>query len=146
MDTLIEEKYDINFFSMCNGESINDNFAAIEIMNMMKHKSNKRIITHNFTNIVDITKLFSQYNLIITQRFHGIVLSELSQVPYVAIHHHDKLKNSSSKKGIHTSYYGVYKQNLLDQINIASNFNTMPIEDNIFDTLSQNIDNLINSG
>lgn len=146
LDCLIEEKYHINFFSMCNSDSVNDNFAAIEIINMMKHKSNKNIITHNSYNITNIIELFSQYKLIITQRFHGIVLAELAEVPYIAIHHHDKLKSITSEKGLHTSYYGLYKQNLLEQINIAINFNTMPIEDNIFDMLSQNVNNLINGG
>jgi hypothetical protein len=39
------------------------------------------------------------------------------KIPYIAIHHHDKLKFATPMNGNLTSYYGMMKSNLLDNFN-----------------------------
>jgi hypothetical protein len=135
LDYLIEEKYKISFFSMCNDEKLNDKNAAIEIINMMNEIGVKEEL--------DINNI-GKYSSIITQRFHGIILAELARVPYLSIHHHDKLKSSFLNEGIFTSFYGCYKGSLIDDFNKILELNisyNLPIEKNIFEQLKYIVNN-----
>lgn len=146
LDSLIESNYKINFFSMCQNNKSNDNWAAIEIINHMKNKSDNLLLTVNCNNIYEITNLFSQYENIITQRFHGIVLAQMTQKPYLAIHHHDKLKHCQPSDGNFISYYGLSKSLLTEQLNCINQENYskyLPIDSNMFVELKQTIINLI---
>jgi polysaccharide pyruvyl transferase WcaK-like protein len=149
LDALIEQKYTLNFFAMCQNDKINDHWASIEILNSMKFRNSKYIMSSMPQGIEDISATISPYNYIITQRFHGIVLSEMLRIPYVAIHHHDKLKNVSPGEGSFLSYYGISKQKLNEEFNLAKekNFSTvLPIEINIFDELKQTVVSCLNDG
>jgi polysaccharide pyruvyl transferase WcaK-like protein len=149
LDILVEDGYNINFFSMCNNRSLDDGSAASEIINMMSHRNNTCKIYNSPQDLASITQLLSQYQLIITQRFHGIVLSEMARVPYLAIHHHDKLKYSVPHEGKYISYYGTYKQELFDKFNDANNIkycSAMPIDSNIFEELQQDVVELLKDG
>lgn len=141
LDYLIECKYKVNFFSMCNSPTINDQNAAIEIINMMKYR-NDYILHSSIETIAEVMELFSQYETIITQRFHGIVLAEMARTKYIAIHHHDKLKLANPNNGEFISYYGLNKQQLIDSFNNLKeipNFNYS----NIFNDLQVRVDKLI---
>lgn len=149
LDVLVEDGFKLNFFSMCKNRSLDDDSAAAEIINMMSHRNNTYQLQDSPKDFASITKLLSQYKLIITQRFHGIVLSEMIRRPYVAIHHHDKLKNSVPHEGKYISYYGAYKQELFDQFNMALGMkysSILPIEPNIFKELQRNVVELIRDG
>jgi hypothetical protein len=114
----------------------------------MVHR-NKFLLDETIVGIGPATSLISKYDLIITQRFHGIVLAEMTKTPYIAIHHHDKLKNSQPNHGTFVSYYGINKQTLFDNFNstIKMNFDqSLPIETNIFETFSQKITKLVEHG
>lgn len=149
LDALVEDGFKLSFFSMCKNRSLDDDYAAAEIVNMMSHRNNTYQLQNTPKDFASITKLLSQYSLIITQRFHGIVLSEMIRVPYVAIHHHDKLKNSVPHEGKYISYYGTYKQQLFDQFNMALGMkysSILPIEPDIFKELRHDVVELIRNG
>lgn len=149
LDALVEDGFKLNFFSMCKNRSLDDDSAASEIINMMSHRNNTYQLQNTPKDFASITKLLSQYSLIITQRFHGIVLSEITRVPYVAIHHHDKLKNSVPHEGKYISYYGTYKQELFDKFNMALGMkysSILPIEPDIFKELQHDVVELIRDG
>lgn len=149
LDLLVEDGYSLNFFSMCKNKQLDDDSAASEIINMMVHRNNTYQVQNSPKDFASVTKLLSQYKLIITQRYHGIVLSEMVRVPYVAIHHHDKLKNSVPHEGKYISYYGTYKQELFDQFNMTygMNYSTiLPIDPNIFKELQHDVVELIRDG
>lgn len=114
LDLLITDNYKINFLSMCNDRYICDDWAAIEIINQMQHRDSDYLLPH-ISDIQKISLLFSQYQIIITQRFHGIILSEMTNVPYLAFYHHDKLKLIENNLGRCISYYNVSKQKMLDE-------------------------------
>lgn len=145
LDALVEVDYKIEFLGFCQGTRDNDNWPAGEIIGHMTHRD-KYILDVQISGIKDITKLISQYSLVITQRFHGIVLSEMTKTPYISIHHHDKLKDAYPRSGGYLSYYNCSKQLMFDTFNhtLRMKFDaSLPIESNIFETLSQKVISLL---
>lgn len=145
LDYLIDSKIKIKFLPMSIASKFDDSWAASEIMGHMKYSSSKMM--ENYTSNADqAIDLISKYDLVVTQRFHGIILAELARVPCLTIHHHDKLKSSFLNEGSFVSYYGLSKQMLIDQFNKTINMNctpALPIESNIFDDLKGRVLKLI---
>jgi polysaccharide pyruvyl transferase WcaK-like protein len=147
LDTLIDNKYSVNFFAMCQNKKTDDHYAGAEIINYMKNKDTKSLLSHSLNDIKDITSILSQYSTIITQRFHGIVLAEMIKTPYISLYHHDKLKNCYPSNGIFLSYYGVSKAQLLSNFtDVQNKLSFIPIETNIFDILKARVIRFINDG
>lgn len=148
LDFLISEKYFIKFFAMCQNKKSDDHWASIELLNRMQNKSNNFLLDNKFTDIGSLTSFLSQYETIITQRFHGIVLAELLRTPYLSIHHHDKLKFSSPGTGIFIPYYGASKALLKNSFEtISDKFpDVLSIEDNTFEELVKSVSSLVNDG
>lgn len=135
LDEIIAQGFNIQFLSMCSNTEMDDHWAACEIISHMQRRSNYPIIDNVPSNLEQLSRLLSQYEYIITQRFHGIVLSEMIGAPYISLYHHDKLKND---KPNYLSYYGLTKSKLLHQFNNIQSMNCspiMPIETNIFEEL-----------
>jgi polysaccharide pyruvyl transferase WcaK-like protein len=148
LDILVEENYKIDFLSMCQGVKDNDDWAGGELISHMAHRDNY-LRTGRYVGIEGITYLVSQYSLVITQRFHGIILAEMTKTPYIAVHHHDKLKYTVPCNGTFVSYYNCSKQIFGDTFNrtIKMNFpQSLPIESNIFETLSSKVMELVENG
>lgn len=142
LDYLIDDGYMVNFFSMCTHKLHNDDWAAHEIISNMKNRDGNNLIKSNSSDIKDVCKLFSKYETIITQRFHGIILSEITRTPYLSIFHHDKLKTSSLNEGIFTSMYAISKRVLIDQFYLTNQIKlspTMAIESDMFKNLEVKI-------
>jgi len=145
LDVLSQQGYQLNFLSMCRSAQVNDDWASGEIIGHMT-KRNKYILLDQPFNIKDVTKTISQYDLVITQRFHGIVLAEMTKTPYIAIHHHDKLKTAQPSRGEFLSYYNCSKQVLIDSFDQAINMkfdNALPIESDIYKTLVKRVRSLL---
>ena len=136
LDELVSSEYNIDMFSMCTGPEENDDWAAVEICNrMLRRKS------HLISCKKDYIKFFSSYELVITQRYHGIVLSELAQTPYISIAHHDKLKQSAFDIGSFISYFEFSKENIFNKIfnKNKSDGSNLPIVNNIFIELREKV-------
>lgn len=114
LDTIVEDGYTLDFLSMCSNETMNDSWAATEIINKMKNRKSKYQLLDPKSNFADITNLLSRYSIIITQRFHGVVLSEILDKPYIAIHHHDKIKNCYPARGNSVPYYEISKHKVVE--------------------------------
>lgn len=148
LDGLVADDYHLDFLSMCRGAKDNDDWAAGEIIGHMAHRE-KYIVQDQPSGIEQVTRLMSRYSLVITQRFHGIVLAEMTRTPYIAIHHHDKLKYTIPCSGSFVSYYNCSKHTLADTFDrtIKMKFpSTLPIESNIFETLSSKVMGLVENG
>jgi len=140
LDYLVENKYQLGFLSMCSNQEMDDQWAAAEIVIRMVHRDSKHFVNHEFTDLQHLSSIFSKYESVITQRFHGVVLSEMMSIPYLTIHHHDKLKDCYPGNGNYLSYYGITKHDLIDQFSLTTRMNytsVLPIETNIFDGLKQ---------
>jgi polysaccharide pyruvyl transferase WcaK-like protein len=131
---------------MCKNDSMSDAWAASELINMMQKRSISYQLPFLSDDMAGLTKALSQYEIIITQRFHGIILSEMMGTPYISLHHHDKLKFASPMNGISLPYYGIMKQNLLDSFNKLKASQSLPIESDIFETLKREVENILSSG
>jgi polysaccharide pyruvyl transferase WcaK-like protein len=144
LDLLIEEKYQIKFLSMCQHSKLNDDWAAIEIINLMKHRENYFLQNDSF-DFQKLSFLISPFQKIITQRFHGIILSELLDIPYISLYHHDKLKGTPDHRGLFINYYGMYKKGFFKQFeNLQISHSALPIESNMFDILVKQVRQSIN--
>jgi polysaccharide pyruvyl transferase WcaK-like protein len=141
LDDLVNSNYTINFLPMCINDQWNDSHAAIEIINSMTHRSNDYLLDKKI-DIKSVTKLISEYDLVITQRYHGAVLAEMANVPCITLCHHDKLKNSS---GLQLSYFGFSKNKISEQFYFALKYSNtnLPIDRDIFDSLTQTVIALI---
>jgi polysaccharide pyruvyl transferase WcaK-like protein len=111
LDELLDQGYDVKFLPMSYNVESSDLHASIEILNSMKHRDANYLISPASYDIDFIINTLSQFEMIITQRFHGTVLSELYGIPYVCIHHHDKLRRSM-ERGQFVSYFALSKENL----------------------------------
>jgi polysaccharide pyruvyl transferase WcaK-like protein len=144
LDVLIDTGYKLDFFSMCNNKKACDSWAAIEIINKMKFKNSDWLLPQA-SGITEVSKVFSKYQSIITQRFHGIILSEMLNIPYIALHHHDKLKGNDVNRGTFISYYNVNKNKLLDEFFLLNSKNNkiLPIECDMFTDLKNKVLSII---
>ena len=145
LDVLVQDGYQLNFVSFYNNQVGSDSWAAIELINRMENRDSKYLL-NSVTGLKDLTKLISSYEVVITQRFHGIVLSEMCQTSYLSIYHHDKLKPTDKDSGEFVSFYALNKNILLSKFkNILSlDFKrTLSIERNIFEHLNNLITNKI---
>lgn len=139
LDFLIENRYHINFVSMCANSAMDDSWASAEIISSMQNRSREYLRAEPLpTDFESVSRIFGNYEAVITQRFHGIVLSEMTKRPHLVIAHHDKLKDHYNSHGNYLSYYGVTKHDLIEQFSRTIRMNTthiLPIETNIFDEL-----------
>lgn len=146
MDWLVEEGYTLQLFSMCRNKKMSDEWAATELLSHMQNRDSRFIQEDRPLEMTFMSKIISRHDLVITQRFHGIVLAEMARKPYIAIHHHDKLKFSSPNEGAFLSYYNCSKQLLMDTFESTLQMkysSVLPIESNIFEALSKEVMGLI---
>jgi len=147
LDHITENGYTVNFFSMCDNKLHNDDWAAHEIISNMRHRNGNNLVRAQSQDIAGVCKLISNYSSVITQRFHGIILAEITRVPYMAIHHHDKLKSSSLNEGIFVSMYSMSKSLLIDQFNLVNQIElskSIAIESDMFKRLEEKITSILN--
>ncbi len=151
LDVLVDSGWKLGFFPLCSNSNMNDNWAAIEVMNKMSRRNAGSLIdpVGKTDSLQALTDAISSYEVIITQRYHGIILAEMMRSKYLIIHHHDKLKNVSPGEGRKISYYGLNKQSLLDAFNATQSMsytNVLPIESNMFTELTDKVLQDINIG
>lgn len=145
LDILIDDGYNINFGAMSSDKKQNDLWAIIEIITKMKHRSDNLIKTLPLHDN-ELLSFIAEYQAIITQRYHGMILSEITRTPYISIWHVDKLKNSFLNEGRSLSYYGIYKQKLLNsfyEINNLKLSNVLPINNHIIDNMRERVLNIL---
>jgi polysaccharide pyruvyl transferase WcaK-like protein len=110
LESLVDQGYSIDVLPMCH--------AAIEIVNkMIKGKIN--ILSFKEHDFTSLSQMASTYELIISQRYHGLIISDIICTPCINIHHHDKLKNFSGMFTKNVDYYRISKSSLLDSIDNA---------------------------
>lgn len=144
VDQLLNDGYNVRFAPMSSNPKEDDRWAISELLAFMTRGSNGLVLPQpNDINV--LLNLFSTSGIVITQRFHGIVLAEITNTPYISIAHHDKLKKQSHFSGNFLSYYGLNKKELNEQFNIINtNFsNKLSIKSDIFKRMVSNITSLI---
>ena len=141
LDSCIEDGYTIRFLPFSTHPKSSDNAAATEIINSMKWRNENYKVSCAQT-FAAITEMMSKFELVITARFHGIVLAEMLKIPYIAICHHDKLSSAAIQNGLYTSYYGMNKRCILDLIDQAQHI-TFSQTPGSFDELTNEVRSII---
>jgi polysaccharide pyruvyl transferase WcaK-like protein len=132
LDSLRESKYLVTFASMCSNAKLHDLGAAAEISNQMKHRDFNTQLYDLPDDFGQLTNIISQYEIVISQRFHGAILAKMCKRPCIVIAHHDKLKNSTDSC-VTVPYYGTSKQNLSDAVLNCKTMDILPIKLDIFE-------------
>lgn len=137
LDVLKESKHTITFAPMCSNSSVHDAGAAAEIINQMKYRNfgSQCELPDDF---IQLTQVLSQYEVIISQRYHGAILADMCHRPCIVIAHHDKLKNPTASS-ITVPYYGLSKQTLLDTMLKCKTRNILPIKLDIFEDMRRRV-------
>lgn len=138
IDFLIKEKCYVDFLPFCVNNNSNDQWAAYEIINHMDNHNGQSVL-NPFYGIANVSRVISKYEMVITQRYHGVVISEMMGIPYISIHHHDKLKPTNKNVGKFISYYGTSKGDLIDNFKLKNNIPTLSIERDIIEELKSQI-------
>lgn len=107
VDERIADGTHVRFFPFCTDTKLNDTIAIYELIGHMNKRSTAFIIDAANRTFQATTALISQFETVITARYHGAILADMCGVPSLTIHHHDKLKLDHS-----ISYYEVSKDNL----------------------------------
>jgi Polysaccharide pyruvyl transferase len=152
-DSLITDGYSIDYLPMSSHPQQLDEYAVVEVKNLMRKGhllSLRRPPFPNYplsdTDIRPLVQTFSSYGTIISQRFHGLILSELARRSYLSIFHHDKLAKTSLNEGTFRSYYACSKATLLDDFNQlqATKLNAEPAIDwHSFEDLKERLSKLL---
>lgn len=134
LDYLIEDRKTVNFGIMCHDNKLDDTIALHSIIGSMKHRD-----TRNILEFIDV-ETFANHGFVITQRYHGIVLSDMANVPCLPIYHHYKLKSKDS-----LSYYELSKDKLIEQYNLIKNNHKSKSSINFsaFNQLVEKVNNII---
>ena len=126
---------------MCHNKQENDNYAAYQISSLMKNR-NVYHIADDHEAIQFRANSVGSYSNVITQRYHGIVLSEIMNVPVLPIYHHDKLIVPDA-----LPYYEISKNRLIDSFlklkeqHISANY--ISINFSAFDQLKQKVQDIL---
>lgn len=149
LDHLIIEGYSIDYMPMSTHPAQLDEYAMIELKNLM-HSGHLISLRHapfpgypfEETDLKPLLDVFSDYGVIVSQRYHGCVLSEIARTPFLSIVHHDKLRSTAHNDGVFTDYYACSKRSLINAFEqtIALQLgDDLPIDWHSFDELKGRI-------
>lgn len=149
LDGLIDSKHKIVFTPLCKNSSLHDNGASYEIINAMRYRGSASLTVLE-SDIEGINSKLTEFETIITQRFHGIVLSEIAKVPYISIYHHDKLKSPTPGEGEQVSYYGLTKAMLFESFNqlrkMKFSTESHPVPEDTYENFRKTVIHLVVTG
>lgn len=141
LDFFLKKKFKINFMPLCENDHLNDSYAAGELVNLTSELGAKKVLAkpNDFDSAI---ATISQHQCVITQRFHGAILSRLAGVPSLTIHHHDKLKDVPGR--LH-NYYGVSKDSLIREVNnvLLNSIPVLPIDRDIYTELRERVEHAL---
>ncbi len=113
LDERLSSGWKISFLSMCKNLWMDDLWAATEIVSKMTRRSTRfEMIQASEISASQVLEEFSKRSIVISQRYHGLVLAEMVNVPSISVHHHDKLKNIEPFRGEKVPYYEFSKRPL----------------------------------
>lgn len=143
LDYFVDLKIPTTFLLSCSNSSQEDAWAAGEILSRMARRGNlaRNIFRCSLEDASETLKLMQFHQVVVTQRYHGIILSELAGVPYISIDHHDKLKNATPSRGTHISFYGSYKAQMIAAIEDSMSTSIEPhrAPKQVFDDLADRV-------
>jgi polysaccharide pyruvyl transferase WcaK-like protein len=119
LDHFTREGYSVSFRSMCDNAHMTDEWAAAELVARMDGRRSKMSKAPAMTSMNLATLPYLLTSVVVTQRLHGAVLAEMTNTPYVIVHHHDKLKTFEPCRGVKHPYYETSKASMIEAISNA---------------------------
>lgn len=107
LDDIVADGTTVTFFSMSKNDTLHDDFAAMEILGQMKNRKRQLLPPFRIADAKTAEVFVRRFRMVVTQRYHGLVLADLAGTPAVVIAHHDKLSRAGS-----VSYWGITKSSL----------------------------------
>ncbi|MFH1541023.1 MAG: polysaccharide pyruvyl transferase CsaB [Elusimicrobiota bacterium] len=98
----------------------------IELLNIIKNSTNVPVDIFIWNDIEELLKIFSQLDMVVSMRLHGLILAAKYKIPFVAISRYSKIKNFLRTIGEplcdadETKTEKIYTQ-ILDKINDRKN-------------------------
>ena len=147
LDDYVDKGIKPTFMLMCKNPNQDDLWAACELIARMRHRSTK----FNFVkpeHELEAIMMMRSHQVVITQRFHGIVLAEAAGVAYVSVDHHDKLKQASPHRGERVEYHGANKSTLHAAIERARTqaLDPFQLDPGVYGSLADEVVKIINEG
>jgi polysaccharide pyruvyl transferase WcaK-like protein len=139
----ISQSKSIYFLPASISQKLNDVGAAHEIVNATSSRTGKVVDAKDFSEKEEIISFISKFETVITQRFHGIVFCEMTGTPYIAIHHHTKLKNSKPHSGISLDYYRLKKSDLHTALEDAQSIEFLSVDQQQYKNLRLKVENFL---
>jgi polysaccharide pyruvyl transferase WcaK-like protein len=121
IDDLVNETGALpTFLLMCKNDHQDDRWAAHELISRMKNRTTRINIVQGHSDPIGMQALISGFKVVMTQRYHGIVLAQMAGVPHVSVDHHDKLKLAWPRKGVSLAYHSTTKAQLHEAYKLAA--------------------------
>lgn len=150
LEVLLEQGHSIDVLPMCHNSRHKDEFTAIEIINKMTN-GKITILPFKEHDFASLSNIVSSYELIISQRYHGLVISDMVKIPCINLHHHDKLKEFSAPLTKNIDYYRTSKSAILSAIDnalfvksVQSPDDNMAINSDAFISIKNKIKHILN--
>lgn len=138
IDQLIKDDWEIDFLPFCDNNYLKDNYAAAELIAGSQTMTSKKI-WNKPESFEEAIKIIGSYDKVVSQRFHGTILSHIANRNVLSLHHHDKLIYGSNT----LSYYNFNKQTFLDKLNNLKLFECNSLNLNKFKEMQQKVRNAI---
>lgn len=105
----------LEFLPMCTNKFEDDRRCAGYVIDRMYNKA-KVITCYAELNSQQFVRRIETSQLVITQRFHGMVYSVMSRTPFIAISGHDKIRDLTEQLQYKTlvQYYGFSINNFME--------------------------------
>ena len=118
-DELIADGWTITTAPFSAASGMRDQWAAFEVTAMCDKRWKVKSLDESWLTrtFEQITWEYNKHSVVLTQRFHGAVIAQVTQTPCVVVHHVDKLEQMYGCQKV--SYYGVRKDLMLDAIKNA---------------------------
>lgn len=122
LDELILAGWKVTMAPFCDDANRRDSWACAELIAHCTERRSIRCLDATWYGDAAFSKVrptFDAHSVVVTQRFHGAVISQATGAPCVVIHHHDKLARIEPSVAKLVPYYGVQKHALKSAIETA---------------------------
>lgn len=119
LDVLIDNGWNILMAPLCADVFKRDSWAAAELAAQCLKRNKIQILSDDWFKDASFEHIripFERAAVVLTQRFHGAPISQITSTPCVAIHHHDKLANISPNIAKLIPYYGARKDLIISAV------------------------------
>ena len=142
-DELIDAGWMIRMFPMSSNTTINDSLPGYEIIGAMKNRGD--YLVRCYTDSKDLKGLFKEFEVVVSQRYHGLILAEMTMTRCIGIAHSEKLQETAFNQGEKLSYYGFNKDLLHKAIEASKKQQFHCINEHLFDELRTKVECVLQS-